>query len=264
MTLAENLVTVTENQLLVKKAGYDKGFAEGSTPDISWDDFSNGGKRTSYDKAFLNWDSEEIAPPYKITPIGKCTELFHGCTALKRIEPSSFDLSQADYFPNTAESATYGTFWLCRELEVIPDIGLQPGYYANTYAACMKAHTIEMLRVNEDCKFSVTAFVGCLELQNIEEIEGTIGQDFFILGCPKLSPETLKRIIKHLKDLYGTGDEYKRTLYVYKTAWDALEAEGFNDEDKAWYENWLGEPLPDGYNWFFAVFDLCWNLTLQE
>jgi hypothetical protein len=127
----------------------------------------------------------------------------------------------------------------------------------------MKMHTIKKLRVTEDCTFNETVFVECPELQNIEDIEGTIGQNIFVNGCPKLSPDSLKRIIKHLKDFWGTGNELTTTLYVNKTAWDALEAEGFSDEDKAWYENWLGEPIPDGYSWYFAMVDLCWNLVVQ-
>ena len=126
----------------------------------------------------------------------------------------------------------------------------------------MKAHTIKVIRVTEDCTFTET-FSGCPELQNIEDIEGTIGQDLNINECPKLSPESLKKIIKRLKDFWGSGNEQTTTLYVNKTAWDALEAEGFNDEDNAWYENWLGDPLPDGYSWFFAIFDLCWRLVVQ-
>lgn len=235
-----------------------------------WDVVQNNGNRTDYDKGFAYWGNEELSPEHKVAPNGKCTEIFHGCTALKRIDESKFDLSKAKYSPTGTDSATYGTFWLCREIEVIPDIGLQAGAYVNTYAACMKMHTLKVMRVTEDCTFNVSVFSGCPELQNIEEIEGTIGKDFYINGCPKLSPKTLKRIIKHLKIYKQTEHEYKHIIAFNSTAFAVLEAEGISEED--W--EWLAEQFPNANielvksmvdNSWETLIALClgWNVTVS-
>lgn len=228
-----------------------------------WDSIQNYGNRIYYDAGFAYWSIEHLSPDYKVVPKGHCLNLFLSCKQLKTIDKDKFDLSQANYGDNDSSSATSQTCSLCTNLEVFPDIGLQAGYYYATWNGCTEMHTIEKIRVNENCVFSTDAFGECRKLQHILDIEGLFGQNVNFAQCSSLTPATMKRIIKHLKDFYGSVTEITTTLYVNKTAWDALEAEGFNDEDKAWYENWLGEPLPNGYSWYFAMVDLCWGLVVQ-
>lgn len=206
-----------------------------------WDVVQNNGNRTDYTGAFAYWGAEEITPKHKVAPTSYSSGLFKECRNLKRIDKDLFDLSSAKYYPNDERSANYELCAQCRALEVFPDIGLQPGYYGSTWGSCMALKTIEILRTNADCGYSVGTFRACRELVDILDIEGEIGQNIWFVQSPLLSPATMKRIIKHLKIYKQTEHEYECTITFNPTAFAVLEAEGISEED--W--EWLAEQFPD-------------------
>ena len=208
---------------------------------VSWDVVQNNGNRTDYTGAFAYWGIEHLSPDYKVVPKGLCLNLFLSCKQLKTIDKDKFDLSQANYGDKDSSSATSQTCSLCTKLEVFPDIGLQAGYYFGTWNGCSEMHTIEKIRVNENCDFSTAAFRGCRKLQHILDIEGLFGQNVTFAQCSSLTPATMKRIIKHLKIYKQTELEYGYTISFNPTAFAVLEAEGISEED--W--EWLSEQFPN-------------------
>ena len=213
---------------------------------ISWDDIQNGGNRESYKGAFAEWGVEEIIPKHKVEPTDASQELFYNCKKLKRIDKNKFDLSKAEYHP-TDETQTTATrlCYMCSELEVFPDIGLQAGHYWQTFLQCTKLHTVEILRVAENVEFGTTAFRRCTNLRNIT-IEGTIGTSINFVQCPSLSVESIKNIITHLKQ-YPNNATYKPEVAFNPTAFSFLAAEGATS--------------PNGNSWADYVGDLGWTLS---
>ena len=99
------------------------------------------------------------------------------------------------------------------------------GYY-HTFHSCSSLNTIEAFRVNENCAFN-NVFNGCASLQEITQIEGTIGQDGLNLSWSPLNKETLLRVVNAL----GTVSS-KKTVTLRQSAVDS--AFKTTDEIEIW------------------------------
>ena len=169
--------------------------------DSFWNAIQNGGTRIDYGSAFKNWgDMEYIRPKYKVVPT-QATALsatFEYNKSVKKIEAKYFDFSKKEKGTSN-NTGYYYTFNGCSNLEEIEDIGMIPQYsYTNTFAYCIKLHTIAKMGVDENTGFNDYVFNKCESLENIT-IEGTIGKNGFdIHWSTKLTADSLKNIITAL------------------------------------------------------------------
>lgn len=229
--------------------GYIDGYSEGNGEATAafWEAFTASGTRAFYEYAFRQTTFEYIRPQYKITPSGcRSLSMFHGCSNLKKIDKAYFDLSGVTAGTAASTAGHYNTFVDCGSLEEIEDIGLPAGGYYYTFAQCANLHTLEMFRVNADCKFN-NAFTNCENLQNITVEDGSeIGQNGLNFQWSPLTTDSMKSIITHLKDLTGTSNAKAFTIKFSSSCWDALDAEG--------------NTAPHGGTWKEYVQDvLSWN-----
>ena len=64
-----------------------------------------------------------------------------------------------------------------------------------------------------------------------------------------------------MKNNGDTSNEYKNILTIKSSAFEALEEEGFTEEDKIWLEE--NEIIySEDLTWGIVIDDLKWNLTL--
>ena len=185
------------------KTDFDDVYEAGkkAESDAFWDIFQDGGNRTNYSSAFINWNAQYIRPKYKVVPTHEhgIIQMFNACKKLKKIESAYFDLSQKPQnFTGNINFGYYYTFNGCSQLEEIEDIGMiAQNHYNYAFAYCYALHTIAKMGVDANTKFSNT-FTSCKELVNLT-LEGTIGQNGIdIHWSTKLSADSLKSIITAL------------------------------------------------------------------
>ncbi|MEE0963115.1 MAG: hypothetical protein U0L73_02715 [Ruminococcus bromii] len=268
------LTTIAENEQKV----YNNGVADGMRTqyDAFWDNIQEGGKRTYYSSAFYVgpsssrkkvWTDTIFKPKYDLNVVGSGQNMFYGCgfTNLKEIlikQGVKLDTSQC-----TRLQALFGESAVTH----IPEISAINA--DNTYGLhtmCSYAEgliSIDKLKLKEDGKQEFTnTFNYCRKLQDLV-IEGVIGTNFNAQHSP-LSVASLKSIVKHLKSYLGTSSEYAYTLTVKASAWEALEAAGFTDEDLEWIEEVLGIDkdtwLEFEFAWEETLEVLRWNLVLAS
>lgn len=240
MTTAEKLTTIAENTPKVYVTGRTKATNE------FWNAFTGNGTRTFYEYAFRQTDFEYIRPRHKIVPKDcRSLHMFNACTKLKQIEKAYFDLSNVTAGTAANTSGHYNTFVDCLSIEEIEDIGLPAGGYYYTFAQCINLRTLEMFRVNAECKFNNT-FTNCSSLQNIT-VEGEIGQNGLNFQWSPLTTDSMKSVITHLKDLTGTSNANAFTIKFSGDSWAALDAEG--------------NTAPHGGTWrSYVTEELKWNI----
>lgn len=214
----------TDGYIMGEQSGHAQGYDEGvkAENDRFWNSVQDYGNRKDYSRGFAYWNVECLSPKHKIILSTSGPAMFKG-GRLKTIDKEKFDLSGAIYAPTNTSSTTDTICEYCNNLEVFPDIGLQAGYYRNSFCDNFNLHTIEILRVNENCLFANT-FRSCNKLKNIV-IEGEIGGSVSWSYSP-LSIASMQSIITHLKDFVGTDKEYTCTLTLKSDCWTALDAEG--------------------------------------
>lgn len=240
----EVLFSATVNISEDNNGSYEEGFNAGKEAGEGalWDNLQNDGNREDYTRGFAYWGGEQINPKHKVAPTGGSAQLFYECRKLKSIDATLFDLSQATYHPTNETSAGCGLCEQCRELEVFPDIGLQAGCYGATWGSCLKLHTIEIIRVTEDCTFSVGTFRGCRNLQNILNIEGVFGQDIWLIQTISLTIETAILIFTHLKNYAGTESVGQKIIALSDTMKTLLtEAGALAELDGKTYDAYIAD-----------------------
>lgn len=226
MSIAEKLTTIAENEQKI----YDKGRSDGES--AMWNNIQNDGNRTNYRNGFSYWQKPEyIRPLHKVKPTADLPDLFFHCENIKKIEAEFFDLSSATTSNNANSAGHYRTFNSCYELVEIEDIGMRAGGLYQTFMNCYKLRKIAKWRVNENCVFS-TPFNGCNALEEIEDIEGTIGKNLPISFSPLLTQGTVDRIIDHLANLTG---QTAQTVTFHSTVSDNLTDEQYT---KIINKNW--------------------------
>jgi hypothetical protein len=174
--------------------------------------------------------------------------MFAYCTNLKKVEAKYFDLSGANVSTAITTTGLYNIFYYCENLEEIEDIGMPAGGYHQTFRVCRNLKKIHKLRVNENCGFS-SAFNSCTSLEEISEIEGSIGQNGLDLSWSPLNRATIERILSSLNESGGV-------VTFRKSAVDAAfeTSEGANDGSES--EDWL--------DWIRLKEDNGWSIALGE
>lgn len=231
--------------------------------DAFWDALTANKIKTTFTRAFQETDFGGKRFPDGVT-IENCNLMFYNYKGIEL--PSNIDLSTVTQYyldyQGGESLATTRIFAWATKLKKIYDLKLgAPIEYWGTFEYCRQLETIEMsIKTREETKFS-SVFTECHKLVDIT-FEGVIGKSLDIHWSP-LSPASLKSIIKHLKHCYGTADEFKYTLTVKASAWNALEAEGLTDDDYRWIRDTFGgnPTLVDSWSTLMGGW-LGWNLVL--
>ena len=200
--------------------GVAEAYITGAGTTSIYDIVLNKGKRTNCEYAFYRWACEYIRPPFVFKPTSRTIYCFANNTALKKIEKQYFDFSGCPVKPAGGTAGHYYLFYYCINLEIMEDIGLPASGYDMTWGACIKLHTIELVRSTKETKFS-NSFNQCTALVNIR-FDGEIGENISFFPCGKLSDESVDDIIDHLADLTG---ETARTITWHSSVFDKLTEE---------------------------------------
>lgn len=106
------------------------------------------------------------------------------------------------------------------------------------FYGCTTLHTIKKLIVHDGVSYTNT-FQNCNALVNIS-IAGVIGQTISFNWSP-LSVDSMKSIIRALKNYSGTASAYVNTVQFSDTCWEALDAEGATSPSGTPWRNYVTE-----------------------
>ncbi len=232
MSISDKLTTIAANEQKVFRAGRKAEY------DAFWDSVQAEGKRTSYAWTFAGtgWTSYAFNPKYPIAPTN-ATSMFQNLqSVIVNSNVKKIDFSNCKYF----YKAFYGASGLL-ELGNIDARKESSGDLQLVFYGATRLHTIDKLIVSENLQYYQT-FYKCSSLANIT-IDGIIGNSINFLDCP-LTVESVKNIIKALKNYAGTGAAYTRTIKFNEVCWNNLG----NDND-----------TPTGVTWREYVTSLGWN-----
>ena len=218
MSIADKLTAAAENQQKVYDAGYDAGYEAGakSEYDKFWDAFQKNGKPQSYYWAFAyRWSDTNYKPKYAIVGAAGSSSNMNNIFYSAGITDTLVDIDVSN----------------CTRINAI-------------FNGATRLNTVRKLIMHEGVYDAVNAFSGCTILQNIT-VEGVIACDWNMSYSQKLTPESMKSIILHLKDYSGTDGEYTKTVTFTDECWAALEADS---------------AAPDGGTWADYVDGLGWTI----
>ncbi len=225
MSIAENLTTIAENVPKVYEAGKQKEWSD------FWDMYQENGTRVNYENAFYYtyWNEKTFKPKYDITPTNS-RNMFGYFSRYHNYNCDLADLLNKCGVKLDTSNATnvVGMFQYSR-IYRIPELDLRKATNLESLIRSDYVETVDKIILNDiGNQYFAIAFIDSTALKNIE-FEGVIGQDMDFKVCP-LSVASFKNIIEHLKDYNGTADEYKKTLTVKTSAFNAIEAEGATAE----------------------------------
>ena len=191
MSIAEKLVTVTENQERI----YNKGLAEGGEPAfIQMENYmTNYGTRPAYQNAFSRQDWTGYTFRNTVYPIGSAENIFF--TYLGTELPKGIDFSRLE---PTASLQT--AFRYANNLTHIPDLNIPaPTEYKLTFADMNLLEKIDIVRCNENTIFTDT-FRNLPKVTDIT-FEGVIGQNGLKFHqAPLISHDSLMSALNCLQD----------------------------------------------------------------
>ncbi len=252
--------------------GFSNGLAEGyddATADW-WNTYLDPmrrGRPCNYLFAGPGWNANNFYPNQDIKPLDNATALFNrfswnssypNIDLAQRLEECgvvldvSGAITAADLFSNAFVTR-------------VPSLNLSnPSSTATALTRVFQDArylvTIDELIIREDGTNTFPqTFNGCTALENVK-FTGVIGSSINFSNSP-LTAASMKSIVKHLKDFRGTDNEYSCTLTVAVDSMDALETEGFIEEDMQWIEENGLEWEADLF-WDQIIDDLRWNLVV--
>lgn len=270
-SIANKLQTIAKNQQKVfdsgyitgNSAGYTEGYQEGydvgngvgytegrqEEYDHFWDVFQENGKRTVYSNAFIGFrKTGNFYPKYDIVPTGGAAAMmqYFGIGETEPIDLAErleecgvrLDTSKA----TSLQQAFYWRLGVSR----LPTISVESATNTqNAIANNMHLVTIDkIIFSNDGTQPSHDSVLGSNpNLQNVT-VEGVIGKSLNLGGTYRLSADSMKSIILHLKDYAGTDGEFANKLTMAADPWARLERSG---------------TAPDGGTWRNYVNNLGWN-----
>lgn len=175
--------TVTPEEMPEK---VDEVFEAGvkSEYDRFWDSIQQNGTRRNYPYIFggSGWTDDIFKPKYEIIVNNLATQMFGYNSQITKIP-----------VPITIDSAAYST---------------------GVFLSCARLVSIPSLTVTEKVTPYSSWFSGCTALENIGLTPGSViaGSGFNVSESPKLSIESLRRILGALADKTGVSGTWKVTL----------------------------------------------------
>lgn len=240
-------------------SGIDEVYESGkkSEYDKFWDLFQAKGSRNAYVYAFYStgnggWYDEMFYPKYDINVGGNATNMFYAFNG--GVSHTAMDLSsrleECGVTLDTSTTSIFKSMFQASAISRIPPINIS-NLTTESNASYMfysqRIITIDKIILpNEDNNvkpFGAFA-LGVSNLENIT-FEGVICNRIKFSSSKKLTIESLKSIITHLKDFAGTDSEFTQTITFTEESKALLEAEG--------------NTSPNGNSWLNYISDLKWN-----
>lgn len=233
MTIAEKITRAKADYDEVYEAG--KAAGSDSQYDTFWDAFQQNGTRTNYARAFyenVGWNATTFRPKYDIVPkyggeilqafyktgdIGDLNAILEDCGVV-------LDLSKCEEL----NGVFYGA-----GITTLPVIDCSSCLsFISTFGSNNMVSITEVRNVQETATFNTASFSALL----LEEVRftGTIGTSISFQEAPRLSVDSIKNIISHLKNYAGTDDESTYKITIRSERWDALEASGSAPNGGTW------------------------------
>lgn len=227
MSIAEKLQTIAENERKVYEAGKEaenKAFWASVT--------GKGAAGREYICSFggAAWNSTTFKPCYDIKP-GNAYYMFRNNRAAIDLAQLAEDMGIViDFSGNYNFEGTFydADFTRLPTIDFTKASGMAYIFY---YASSLV--TIDKMIVHEGLGYNNADAFRCVNLVNIR-FEGVIAKTLTLTYCSKLSVDSAKDIIAHLKNYLGTDKEQTYTLKFHETVWTKLEASGAAPNGDTW------------------------------
>ena len=203
MTIADKLMTITDNMQRVFNAGYLEGHDNGveagkkAEYDAFWDAYQQNGARVNYSCAFgAPWTAETLRPKHSMQPISALM-MFRECGAnidlAKRLDELgvTLDFSKATNLQYLFQNSVFS------RVGVIDMSGCnqrQPGNALFAYCSNLKTIDKIILRSGAGGEFSSDAFLNCSALEEVR-FDGLITSDVDLHWSTKLSKRSILSIM---------------------------------------------------------------------
>lgn len=228
MSIAEKLTQIAENQQRVYDAGFTAGQEQGggdSHYDTFWDAYQENGNRIDYDRAFggIGWTAETFKPKYlPIRPTIGSMYMTFAYSDVGKIDESILDTSQMknlamSFYQQSADNEQ-GVYYV--EIDVSSLTRM-----SDTFNYNKPLKTVILKNIPETCDFT-GGFTGCEGITDFT-VSGTIGGTTLNLqNAYKLTLESAKHIMQHLKNHSGTDKANTCTVRFSTNVWTLLDADG--------------------------------------
>lgn len=191
MSIAEKLTAIAENEQKVFDAGKDSYWS------AIWDCIQNGGNVTfEMTGLFCGsfWNDDTFRPKYDIVPPASSQYLFKGChiTDLKGL------LEQCGKTFNSSNAVNFYEMFAGSTITRIPTVDARKASsLGSTFNRCAALKSVDKLIVSASTTYQ-SLFNDCSELEDIV-FDGTIGQNFMMYNCDKLTHDSLMSILNCLE-----------------------------------------------------------------
>lgn len=201
MNIAEQLITIAENEQKVYDAGYEKGKAESGEDGVDWSKITD----FRYFSAFSNRDFLIPQLNYENTSNGTLfSQMFFQCTKLKDVP-----------LINTSKCTNFSQmFYDCQQLTTIPEIDTSNGTsFGQMFYNCNQLKTVPLLNLSKCTNMSLM-FYNCRSLTEVR-FTGTInvtGSLSVFSYSPNLTVESLVSFLNALSDNTRLSTTYTVTI----------------------------------------------------
>lgn len=232
---------------LIATGGYAEGYEDGKKAEKAefWQNFMN--RNLNY--SLYGFSTDAFYPVGTLEFKGSCQRAFYNFSTNSYGTAISFDLATRlkecgatlDFSKATDVAYLFGSSGVFS----LPEMNFTSATKLDApLNNCTFLTTVEkiVLKDNGSNTFSSNTF-NCKALVEVR-FEGIIGTNITFQYCPLLSVESMKSIILHLANYFGTDKEFLYTVKFPDNCWQALEADS---------------PAPDGSKWADYVFNLGWN-----
>lgn len=201
--------------------------------DEFWDEVQENGNRTKYDFGFCHstWSDAIFKPKYNMQP----TSASYMFTQSKITDlQAALDRAGVTLDFSLVPSASMTRLFDSSSITRIGVVNLTGAGLINTFFAnATELQTIEELVLSEANTFGTKMFENCAKLANVT-ISGTIADTLDMSVCP-LTPDSMKSVILHLKDLSDSGEANTKTIKFSDICWDELATDSISPvEDMSW------------------------------
>ena len=181
--------------------------------DAFWDAYQQNGERTDYQYAFFgeNWESI-FQPKYDLKPTDGY-HMFWQCT-VPDLEAALTDSGVVLDTSNCVRAGRLFYFYSVKGGTVIPELDLRNATSVAEMFGYADVRIIRKIILNEEGTLDTSTMFhgGCSDLEEIR-FEGVIGKNLRLQWSGKLSDDSLRSILDHLKDLTGATTQ---TLTFHK------------------------------------------------
>lgn len=214
--------------------GYGEGMSDGKDEELStmWDNLQDYGNRKRYVYGFYGegWNDNNFKPKYPIKPI-IATQMFYDSKLVKSEYLKQIDFSESLSLTSLLTGSTI------EEMGVIDCRKVMSGYGGmnSIFSLATKLRTVELFIPHTDASILFNnCFSSCTSLEDIRFGGEIVQNGLNLQWSEKLSVESAKDVIAHLKNYAGTENAFANSIVFNAKTWEALEASGAAPDGGKW------------------------------